>query len=309
MPTSSAAPADALRAGLEVGGERLDLLLGRRDAVPLLGHLVVRHRVLRPDDDAQPDPAGDHREQRPSACVLPPRQYTTASAMAASVLTAKQAAAPSSARACDRARRVLRRSVLRRSVLRHRRAPGCRRPRVARRRRIGDRVPIHATIDEERAHAEEPRDESLGHGPGSPDRHAARVLGMTQVLDVRGDVVHLRVVEHVGAEHRHLPGPGAHGCAHLQRLGMRQRRRGIAIAQRATRAGRAVAGRAVGPEQLTAGRDVSVLDVRPSGAADRCRAKPRTRPARRCRRRRRPDACERAGRRDSASGIRPVDSW
>src|SRR6516162_3410728 len=89
----------------------------------------------------------------PSACVLPPRQYTTASAIDASVLAAKHAAPTTSARARLRSpssgiddRRIARRgfgvSVATPTKWRARADPTDER--------------------EERPHTEEPRDESLG---------------------------------------------------------------------------------------------------------------------------------------------------
>ena len=111
--------------------------------------------------------------------------------------------------------------------------------------------------------------QALGDRPGPAEREAARV-GLDPGLRDVGDDVALGLRGHraVG-EHRHGLGPGQHRRVDLGRRGLGQRRRVLAVGQRAARPGEAVALRAVGAEQLLAERGVSLPGVNLLGGRDR----------------------------------------
>ena len=106
--------------------------------------------------------------------------------------------------------------------------------------------------EHQEAHPAEEDHQALGDRPGPAEGEAARVGLDPGLRDVGDDVaLGLRGQRAVG-EHRHGLGPGQHRRVDLGRGGRGQRRRVLAVGQRAARPGEAVALRAVGAEQLRA---------------------------------------------------------
>src|SRR3954447_14391113 len=130
----------------------------------------------------------------PSSWVWPPRQYTTASAIDAIVLIAKAIAAPRSRgligadpRRVVWSPRPLPAHANELRWLRHRQSRGAddslalRAHSFDRLRRVHRRAGADPRHDQQqRADAEEPRHETLGHGTDASDRQATGILGVAQ---------------------------------------------------------------------------------------------------------------------------------
>ena len=166
--------------------------------------------------------------------------------------------------------------------------------------------------DHQEAQAAEEDHQALGDRPGPAEREAARVGLDPGLRDVGDDVaLGLRGQRAVG-EHRHGLGPGQHRRVDLRRGGLGQRRRVLAVGQRAARPGEAVALRAVGAEQLRAERGVRSLGGSParrSGSRGRRPGRRRSRRSRRSAARLNVTGLRSFSAPTSLAGMRPVDIW
>ena len=271
-----AAAAQRGLAGLEVGREGGDVLLGGGHGVALLLDLLVGHEVLGPQHDADADAAERHGQQDPLGLRLAPLPVHDGERHGGherhDEAQRRPHLDPLALPGEDHVARGVAGAVVRgvgravgghdRGLLGADRLAG--RARIVGHgslRRIGMRVPIHATSASRAGIPTSQATNPSGIGPVRPIGTPPGSSGERRYSHVGGQVVEVLVGDGLGAEHRHLARTDPHGRPHLGGGGVGQAGCRAPVAERAPAARGAVTGLAVGPEQLAPGRQVGVGDV------------------------------------------------
>ena len=152
-------------ADVEVGDERVDLLLVGRDLAPGLLERALGHEALGPDDDAGADAAEDDEQQQPLELGLAALPVHDEEADRGEPSTTTKAAAGALLRRCS-------------AVAWPRRPAGARRQA----RRCFPTIQKHS--GDGAAQPEQQRHEALGHRTEAFRAAAPRLVGILEVLDV-----------------------------------------------------------------------------------------------------------------------------